>query len=67
MATFTNSGRVTAATTSVATLAALTTNTLSKDALAAGVGRLRYAVGVWPGLALILIGAWGGLALTRVA
>ena len=51
----------------LATLAALTTNTLTKAALAALVGKRRYALGVWPGLALILAGAWGGFAITTLA
>ena len=66
-ATLTNSGSVTATTAAVATLTALTTNTLSKAALAAGVGKRRYALAVWPGLALILAGAWGGFAITQLA
>ena len=66
-ATLTHTGDVTATTAAVATLSALTTNTLSKAALAAGVGRWRYALAVWPGLALILAGAWGGFAITRLA
>jgi uncharacterized membrane protein (DUF4010 family) len=65
-ATLTHTGSVTATTAAVATLTALTTNTLGKAALAAGVGRGRYALAVWPGLALILAGAWGGFAITRL-
>lgn len=65
-ATLTHTGDVTATTAAVATLTALTTNTLSKAALALGVGKWRYALDVWPGLALILAGAWGGLAITRL-
>ena len=60
-------GLSTVTTAVVATLPALTTNTLSKAVLAAGVGKLRYALAVWPGLALILAGAWGGFAITRLA
>ena len=66
-ATLTHTGDVTATTAAVATLTALTTNTLSKAALAAGVGKRRYALAVWPGLALILAGAWGGFAITQLA
>ena len=65
--TLTHTGDVTATTAAVATLSALTTDTLSKAALAAGVGRWRYALAVWPGLALILAGARGGFAITRLA
>ena len=65
-ATLTNTGHVTATTAAVATLTALTTNTLSKAALAVGVGKLRYALAIWPGLALILAGAWGGFAVTQL-
>jgi uncharacterized membrane protein (DUF4010 family) len=65
-ATLTHTGDVTATTAAVATLTALTTNTVSKAALAAGVGRRRYALAVWPGLALILAAAWGGFAITRL-
>ena len=43
-ATLTHTGDVTATTAAVATLSALTTNTLSKAALAAGVGKWRYAL-----------------------
>jgi uncharacterized membrane protein (DUF4010 family) len=51
----------------VAILAALTTNTISKAGLAAAVGRRRFALEIWPGLALILFGAWGGFAVTQLA
>ncbi|HSC03244.1 MAG TPA: DUF4010 domain-containing protein [Solirubrobacteraceae bacterium] len=64
-ATLTGTGHVTATGASIATLAALTTNTVSKAALAAGIGKMRYALEVWPGLALILVGAWGGFAITQ--
>jgi ABC transporter len=64
-AALTHTGNATASTAAIATLTALTTNTLSKAALAAGVGKLRYALAVWPGLALILAGAWGGFAVTQ--
>jgi uncharacterized membrane protein (DUF4010 family) len=64
-ATLTGTGHVTTTGASIATLAALTTNTMSKAALAAGIGKMRYALEVWPGLALILIGAWGGFAITQ--
>jgi uncharacterized membrane protein (DUF4010 family) len=63
-AALTHTGHATASTAAAATLTALTTNTVSKAALAAGVGKLRYALDVWPGLALILA-AWGGLAITQ--
>jgi len=51
----------------LATLAALTSNTLSKAIVAAVLGNRRYAADVWPGLGLILAGAWGGWALARMA
>ena len=41
-------------------LAALTANTLTKGVLAVVAGRWRYAVQVWPGLALVLAAAWAG-------
>ena len=66
-AALTSTGHATVTTAVVATLAALTTNPLSKAVLAAGVGKLRYALAAWPGLALILAGAWGGFAITRLA
>lgn len=66
-AALTHSGHITATTAAVATLAALTTNTVSKAALAAAIGKSRYALAVWPGLGLILAGAWGGFAVTRLA
>jgi uncharacterized membrane protein (DUF4010 family) len=65
-AALTGTGHVTVTSAVLATLAALTTNTLSKAALAVAVGKLRYALAVWPGLALILAGAWGGFAITRM-
>jgi uncharacterized membrane protein (DUF4010 family) len=66
-AALTSAGHATVTSAAVATLAALTTNTLSKAALAAGVGKRRYALAIWPGLALILAGAWGGFAITGLA
>ncbi len=66
-ATLSSSGHVSTTTAAVGILAALTSNTLSKAAIAAVLGKRRYAANVWPGLGLILAGAWGGWALTGLA
>lgn len=62
-ATLSSTGHVSAVGAALAVLAALTSNTFSKAAVAAVLGNRRYAARVWPGLALILAGAWGGWAL----
>jgi uncharacterized membrane protein (DUF4010 family) len=45
-------------------LAGMTTNTVSKAVAGAVSGKRRFAIGVWPGLALILAAAWAGAAIT---
>lgn len=57
-ATLSSSRHISTTGASVAILAALTSNTFSKAAVAAALGKRRYAANVWPGLALILAGAW---------
>lgn len=47
-------------------LAGLSTNTLSKATLAAVLGHRRYALAIWPGLAVVLAAAWVGWALERL-
>ena len=64
-ASLADQGQVTVATGAVATLAALTTNTISKAVVAASLGKRRFAFDVWPGLALILVAAWGGWAIAE--
>jgi uncharacterized membrane protein (DUF4010 family) len=66
-ATLSNTGHISTSGAGVAILAALTSNTFSKAAVAAMLGNRRYAGNVWPGLALILAGAWGGWALSATA
>lgn len=44
----------------VPVLGAITANTLTKAVLAVVAGRRRYALQVWPGLALVLAAAWAG-------
>jgi uncharacterized membrane protein (DUF4010 family) len=66
-ATLSNTGHISTSGAGVAILAALTSNTFSKAAVAAVLGNRRYAANVWPGLALILAGAWGGWALSATA
>ena len=64
-ATLSSEGQVTTSTAVLATLAALSTNTISKAVLAGALGKRRFALEVWPGLALILVAAWGGWALEQ--
>jgi uncharacterized membrane protein (DUF4010 family) len=66
-ATLSNTGHISTSGAGVAILAALTSNTFSKAAVAAMLGNRRYAANVWPGLALILAGAWGGWAVSATA
>jgi uncharacterized membrane protein (DUF4010 family) len=47
----------------VPVFAALTTNTVSKAVAAAVAGRLRFALGVWPGLAILVGAVWAGVAI----
>jgi hypothetical protein len=63
-AALTNTGHATAAAAPVATVVALTTNTVGKAVLAVVVGKARYALAIWPGLALMLVGAWARFAIT---
>ena len=64
-ATLANEGHVSTSTAVVAVLAALTTNTVSKAAVAVTIGKRRFAAQVLPGLALILAAAWAGWAIVR--
>jgi uncharacterized membrane protein (DUF4010 family) len=64
-ATLAHAGNLGISTATVAILVALSTNTISKAVVAAGLGGRRYALAVWPGLLLILVAAWGGLAIDR--
>jgi uncharacterized membrane protein (DUF4010 family) len=59
-------GRLSAADAAVPILAGLTTNTLSKATLAAVLGHRRYALAIWPGLAIVLAAAWAGFGLERL-
>jgi uncharacterized membrane protein (DUF4010 family) len=53
-------GQISISTAVIATLVALTTNTISKAAVAAALGKRRFASQVWPGLVVILAAAWTG-------
>lgn len=64
-ATLAQQGQVAISTAELATLVALTTNTLSKAIMAVAFGKSSFAARVYPGLALILAGAWGGWAISR--
>jgi uncharacterized membrane protein (DUF4010 family) len=57
-------GKISAADAAVAVLAALTTNTISKAVVAYALGKRRFAVDVWVGLALMIGAAWAGYAIT---
>lgn len=59
--------QVTIATAELATLVALTTNTISKAIMAVAFGKAPFAGRVIPGLGLILVCAWGGWAITHTA
>lgn len=65
-ATLAQSGHVSIATAGLATLGALTANSLTKAILAGTMGKRRYLFDVVPGLALILVGAWAGWAIGGV-
>lgn len=47
----------------VPVFAGLTTNTVSKAVAAAVAGRFRFALGVWPGLAILVGSVWAGVAI----
>ena len=66
-ATLASTGHVSTSSATLAILAALTSNTFSKAAMAVVLGDRRFAANVWPGLALILAGAWGGWVLVGVS
>jgi uncharacterized membrane protein (DUF4010 family) len=51
--------------TALPILAAFTTNTVTKIALAATSGGRAYAMQVIPGLVLVVLAAWVGLAFAR--
>jgi uncharacterized membrane protein (DUF4010 family) len=59
-------GRLSAADAAVPILTGLTTNTLSKATIAAVLGHRRYALAIWPGLAVVLAAAWAGWSLGRL-
>lgn len=65
-ASLARSGHTSVSIAALATLAALSANTLSKAVVAWVAGDRRYALRVWLGLLLILVGAWGGWALSRI-
>ncbi len=66
-ATLAKSGHTSLSIAALATLVALSANTVSKAVVAAVAGDRRYALRVSVGLALIIVGAWGGWALSRIA
>lgn len=57
-------GRIAPDDAALAVLVALSTNTVTKAAVALGLGGRRYAAGIWPGLALVLAAAWLGVLVT---
>ncbi|MBI5105275.1 MAG: MgtC/SapB family protein [Solirubrobacterales bacterium] len=57
------SGQISADDAALAILVALSTNTMTKAAVALAAGRTRYAVRIWPGLALVLGAVWLGAAV----
>ena len=59
-------GKLPAAEAAVPVLAALTTNTVSKAVVALALGKRRYALQVWLGLALVVGAAWTGYALAQL-
>lgn len=61
------SGKISASAAAIPVLAALTTNTVSKAVVAYVLGKRRYAIDVWLGLALMIGAAWAGFALARAA
>jgi uncharacterized membrane protein (DUF4010 family) len=59
------SGKLSASAAAIPVLAALSTNTVSKAVVAYVLGKRRYAVEVWVGLALMIAAAWGGYAVAE--
>jgi uncharacterized membrane protein (DUF4010 family) len=57
-------GKLWASDAVIPVLAALSTNTVSKAIVAYVLGKRRFAIPVWVGLALMIGGAWLGFALT---
>ena len=58
-------GRIDTSDAVLPVLAAFTTNTVSKAVIAYVLGKGRFAVPVWVGLALVLVAAWLGWALAE--
>lgn len=58
-------GKLSAADAAIPVLAALTTNTVSKAVVAYVLGKRRFAVDVWVGLALMIGAAWAGYAIAQ--
>ena len=63
--TLAGAGKISAQDAAVAALAGFSTNTVSKAVVAYALGKRRYALDVWIGLALVLGAAWAGWALQR--
>ena len=59
------SGKLSANDAVIPVLVALSTNSLSKAVVAYGLGKRRYAVEVWLGLALVVGAAWAAWAIQR--
>ena len=64
-ASLASQGQISISTAVIATLVALTTNTISKAVIAASLGKRRFAGQVWPGLVAILGAAWAGWLIER--
>ncbi len=60
-------GKLSAADAAVPVLAALSTNTVGKAVVVYALGKRRFALDVWLGLALMIGAAWAGYALARAA
>lgn len=60
-----NLGKITATEADVSILTGLTTNTVTKAAFAAILGRPPFFLRVFPGLILMILAAWPGLLLSR--
>jgi uncharacterized membrane protein (DUF4010 family) len=65
VATLASAGKIQPSETVIPILAAITTNSLTKAALAWTTGGRRFAFQVWPGLGLVLAAGWGAWAASR--
>jgi uncharacterized membrane protein (DUF4010 family) len=65
-ASLAHEAQISTADATLAVLAGLTTNTVSKGVLAGALGGRRYALPVCVGLALLLAGAWAGWAVVAM-